>query len=193
MRLRQTGQQREILILAQLRAKPLGLFDPHSAHPWPQWLDQFHLIAMLNDALAQLVDFLGCCQGPIFRNAPPRPPVSCGEARGQIRKGHVIERPLTGRRLRRANPLDQSRPGLGVQLGMFLGSPDLFQPAGDCLDRTGRQRVLRQLLKKVIQSIERGLRVTRTTQAGGRGRELRYAGANLPRREGAAAAASASS
>ena len=55
----------EILALAKPPAQPLGFLGPHFAKARPQRLDQFHLVAQIDDALAQPMQVVGAGQRPV--------------------------------------------------------------------------------------------------------------------------------
>src|SRR5262249_32437158 len=65
VRRRHVGEHREILVGAEPLAQPLRLGDPDLADLRPQRLDQLHLVAVLDHALAQLVQLLGRGLPPI--------------------------------------------------------------------------------------------------------------------------------
>ena len=71
----------EILAAAEPVAQPFGLLGPHPAVARPQRFDQIHLVAVIDHALAQLVQILGAGLRPIVRNGAAalrgsRPPVA---------------------------------------------------------------------------------------------------------------------
>ena len=93
MRSGEPSQHFEILAAAEPFAQALGFLGPHPAEARPQWLDQFHLIAQLDDALAQRVQIDRIGPRPVSGNAPPCAAITVGELRGDARKIERIERP----------------------------------------------------------------------------------------------------
>ncbi len=55
MRFGEPHEHFEVLAAAEPVAQPFGFVGPHAAEARPQRLDQFHLVAQIDDALAQRV------------------------------------------------------------------------------------------------------------------------------------------
>ena len=82
MRRRQIGEHRKVVVAAQTIAQTLGLLRPHPPETWPQRGDQFHLVAMDDDALAQPVQRFDFGAGPIVRHRLLGATVALGQTFG---------------------------------------------------------------------------------------------------------------
>ena len=78
MRCGQFGEHCEILAGAEPVAQALRFLRPYLSEPWPERLDQIHLVAMLDHTPAQIVQVLCLGIGPAVRKQLSRAPVSRG-------------------------------------------------------------------------------------------------------------------
>src|SRR5262249_16542844 len=76
----------KILAAPEPFAQPFGFVGPHPAEPRPERLDQFHLIAQLDNALAKSVQIDRIGRRPIGWNTPPRAAIAIGQLGGDGRK-----------------------------------------------------------------------------------------------------------
>jgi len=113
MRRGQSGEHDEVMVRAQTFAQPLRLRYPQLAQARPHRLDEFHLVAVRDDALAQLMQLFGLRLRPCGGQHAPRPPVLAGKLAGEIAKGHILQGPgidrVGGARERRMELLAQLR------------------------------------------------------------------------------------
>ena len=96
----------EILAVAEPVAQPLGFVGPHPAEARPQRLDQFHLIAQIDDALAQRVQIFGARQRPVGRNALARAAVADRRVAPRSRRNRTDRAAMLDRRRRGVDPGD---------------------------------------------------------------------------------------
>src|SRR5215475_10315541 len=94
---RRPPEQREIPMRPEALAQALSLGHPQLAQPRPQRLGQLHLIAMLDYALAQLMQRVVLHVRPVRRYGAPRPAIVAGELPGDVGKGQGGQPPMFDR------------------------------------------------------------------------------------------------
>ena len=168
MRLGVARQHGEILIRAEPVAQLLRLPDPAPAEPWPQRLDDLHLIAMHHHALAQLVQVVGAGGPPVVRDQVARPPVVVAQALRHVGERKIVERPALDPRLgpvqRRRYPRAQRSWSGSWSRPRSADPPSLVRIVShDCAD----SRCDGGVLLGIGDGIERGLGVAGAGQQAG--------------------------
>jgi hypothetical protein len=81
-------------VRAEPVAQALRFGDPDAAEFRPERLDQLHLIAMRDDAPAQIVQFLRRDGAPVFaRRVLAHAPIRPGQFAGELAEAQPVERP----------------------------------------------------------------------------------------------------
>ena len=93
VRLGQSHELQQVLVLAQPFAQPLRLADPHLAEAPPQRHHRLHLVAVGDDVLAQFVQVFGARVVPILWDHAARGAVAAGKPRGDLGEGQHMQRP----------------------------------------------------------------------------------------------------
>ena len=167
MRLGEALQHFEVLALAEPAAQSLGFVGPHPAEARPQRLDQLHLIAHVDDALAQRVQFRGAGVRPVLRNAAG---ARCGRLSAELRcdRGKIerIERPLLDRGRRGIEPGDDGVAQLRRQHRLLLAAAQRLDAAADGPARSCREHQ-DALVDQAVEGIERRCAVARVRQRAG--------------------------
>ncbi len=118
-------------MLAEPIAQPLGLADPHLAEARPQRRDNLHLVAMGDDALAQLVQLRAIRIRPAFRERVACGAIAAGQALGHVRESQNVQWPELDRGGGLVKRPDQPHPHVGGQRVGLRCLPQLVDPVTD--------------------------------------------------------------
>src|SRR5208282_4722935 len=106
MRLSEALENLEVLTAPEPVAQPFSFLGPHAAVTRTERLAQLHLIAVIDDALAQMMQVLGARLRPVGRNTTPRGAIAGRQARRDRAEFEWIERPQLDRSCRGIEPGD---------------------------------------------------------------------------------------
>ena len=139
MRLREARQHGEVLARPEPFPQPLRFADPDFAEARPERLDQLHLIAVHDNALAQGVQLFRVRRRPILRHGAPDAPVAVAEGDRNLVETDAVERPARERIVGVIQGGVQPRTQRIRQRRRFGRILERFETAANCLKRAGRE------------------------------------------------------
>src|SRR4029077_11101938 len=112
MRCCEVREHGEVLTAAELVAQTLCFFRPHPSKAWPKRFDEIHLMTVLDDTAAQVVQVFGFCSRPPIWHQLPCAAVGRSESISYGIEVDCLERPTLKRKRRvvevARNPVPQT-------------------------------------------------------------------------------------